>query len=316
MRHAIGIDLGGSHVSIGIVREHSLLTSRDIPVKATRGLAPLLPDIRNTVLSLLQEVALLPSDCMGIALSLPSLVDFYARKIASVNDKYPDAQTINLEAWCNEAFGLPIAVENDARMALLGEAVAGSAQQSKDVVMLTLGTGVGCAVMLNGKLMRTAAPQGGNLGGHIPVRLDGRPCTCGAIGCMESEASGWALPLIARERADFHLSALSRETTIDFETVFRHSDAGDELAQQLLQHCIHVWSVGAVGLVHAYGPELMVFGGGVSTRAGDVLPAIHAYVQRHAWAPAGDVKIVQAQLGNRSPLYAAIPLLEELSRGR
>lgn len=316
MRHAIGIDLGGSHVSIGIVREHSLLTWRNIPVKATGGLGPLLPEIRDTVFSLLQEVALQPRDCMGAALSLPSLVDFHARRIASVNDKYPDAQTINLEAWCDESFALPLAIENDARMALLGEAVAGSAQTSKDVVMLTLGTGVGCAVLLNGKLMRTAAPQGGNLGGHIPVRLDGRPCTCGAIGCMESEASGWALPLVARESADFHLSALSRETTIDFETLFRHSDAGDSLARQLLQHCIHVWSVGAVGLVHAYGPELMVFGGGVSTRARDVLPAIHAYVRQHAWSPAGDVKIVAAQLGNQSPLYAAIPLLEELKQSR
>lgn len=316
MRHAIGIDLGGSHISAGIVGEQRLLLSRNIPVTATGGLAPVLPGLRDTALSLLQDVGLRATDCLGVAVSLPSLVDARTGRIVSVNDKYPDAQAIDLHAWCRDALGLPLAVENDARMALLGEAVAGSAVGSGDVVMLTLGTGVGCAVMINGRVLRTSQPQGGNLGGHIPVRLDGRLCTCGARGCMESEASGWALPLLARESADFARSALSQEATVTFETLFRHNDAGDPLAQQLLRHCIHVWSVGAVGLVHAYGPELMVFGGGVSARARDVLPAIDAYVRQHAWTPAGAVRIAEAKLGNLSPLYAAIALLEGLGETR
>jgi glucokinase len=129
---------------------------------------------------------------------------------------------------------------------------------------------------------------------------------------MESEASGWALPLIAREHPGFAQSRIAEEASLTFEALFRHSDAGDTVAQELLQHCIHVWSVGAVGLVHAYGPEKMIFGGGVLARASDVLPAIQNYVATHVWAPTGPVAVVPAQLGNLAPLYAAIPLLEDV----
>ncbi|GGH08735.1 ROK family protein [Silvibacterium dinghuense] len=316
MRHAIAIDLGGSHASIGVIRENVLLTARDISVEAMDGLQPLLPRLRACVDSLLCEQGLTSADCIGTVLSLPSLVDFRSMRIASVNNKYPDATTVDLQEWSREAFGLPLVLENDARAALLGEVTAGAAQGLRDVVMLTLGTGVGCAVLVDGIPFRTMQPQGGNLGGHIPVRLDGRQCVCGASGCLESEASGWALPLVAKEMPGFSRSALAHEPGLDFATLFAWSDAGDIVASELVRHCIRAWSVGTVGLIHAYGPQQVVFGGGVLARANDVLPAIRSYVQTHAWTPAGPVEIVAAQLGNRAPLYAAIALIEEAERMR
>jgi glucokinase len=311
MRHAIAIDLGGSHASLGLVSENVLLATREIHVEATAGLLPLLPRLRECSFQLLEEQGLKIADCMGVALSLPSLVDFHARRIASANNKYPDATKIDLQQWSRDTFRLSLVLENDARAALLGEATAGVLRGCRDALMLTLGTGVGCAVLVGGKLFRTMQPQGGNLGGHIPVRLDGRQCVCGAFGCMESEASGWALPLIAQEMTGFTKSTLKRETKLDFATVFAHSDAGDVVAAAVINHCLKVWSIGLVGLVHAYGPQMVVLGGGVAARP-DVLPAIAEYVQRYAWAPAGAVEIVTAQLGNRAPLYAAVPLLEEI----
>jgi glucokinase len=315
MRHAIAIDLGGSHASLGLVRENELLATREIHVEATEGLLPLLPRLRECSLELLAAQGLKTADCMGVALSLPSLIDFQARRIASANNKYPDATEIDLQQWSRETFGLPLVLENDARAALLGEATAGALRGCNDAVMLTLGTGVGCAVLVDGKLFRTRQPQGGNLGGHIPVRLDGRQCVCGAFGCIESEASGWALPLVAQEMPGFAESTLKRETKLDFATVFAHSDAGDAVAAAVIDHCLRVWSIGIVGLVHAYGPQKVVLGGGVAARA-DVLPAIAEYVQRHAWTPAGPVEFVTAQLGNHAPLHAAIPLLEEIKNTR
>jgi len=314
MRCAIAIDLGGTHASVGVLCEKTLLTACEIPVEATKGLNVLLPRLRNASESLLRKQELEFRDCIGITLSLPSLVDFRSQRIVSANDKYPDAPAIDMHKWAQQTMGLPLVLENDARAALLGEWTAGAAQGCQDVVMLTLGTGVGCAVLANGTPFRTRQPQGGNLGGHIPVRLNGRRCSCGAFGCMESESSGWALPLIAAAMPCFEKSILAREAKLDFATVFTYSDAGDPVASALIEHCVHVWSLGAVGLVHVYGPERIVFGGGVLARAQDLLPRIKAYIAAHAWAPGGAVDVVAAALGNQAPLYASIALLDEFDR--
>lgn len=313
MRHAIAIDLGGTHASVGVVRENMLLASCHIDVEAAHGLSSILPHLRETALALVQRQELCIADLLGVSLSVPSLVDFYAGRVVSANDKYPDATQIDLQRWSQEAFGLPLVVENDARAALLGEVSAGAARGRKDVLMLTLGTGVGSALLAGGKPFRTAQPQAGNLGGHIPIRLDGRRCSCGAFGCVESEASGWALPLIAREIPAFSESSLAQVSKLDFATVFAHSDAGDAVAMQVIRHCLHVWSMAIVGLVHAYGPQIVVIGGGVAAR-NDLVPTLSQYVQRYAWAPAGPVEIVVASLGNLAPLHAAVALLEEFDK--
>ena len=310
MRHAIAIDLGGTHASVGVLRDTVLLASCDIDVEATNGLSALLPHLKEAALSLLREQELAVAECLGVSLSLPSLVDFYAGRVVSVNNKYPDATKIDLRQWSQEAFGLPLVLENDARAALVGEVSAGAARGRKDVVMITLGTGVGCAVLAGGTPFRTAQPQGGNLGGHIPIRRDGRRGSGGAYGCVESGASGWALTLGAKEMPGISRSSLAGVMKLDFETVFAHSDAGDAVAAQLIERCLRVWGMGLVGLVHAYGPQVVVIGGGVAARA-DLTPALAQYVNRHAWTPAGPVEIVTATLGNLAPLYAAIALLEE-----
>lgn len=316
MNNALAIDLGGSHASVAVVHERSLLSSTEIPLDATRGLASLLPQLRETARSLLRSHSLTTSECLGVTLSLPSLVDFRKGRIASANDKFHDAPSLDLHAWCRDAFDLPLAIENDARAALLGEYYAGAGQGFSDVLMLTLGTGVGCAMLAGGQLYRTSQPQGGNLGGHIPVSLHGRACTCGAIGCMEAEASTWALPLIAKEWPGYTASMLARETSLNFKTLFAHADHGDTIAQEIADHCIHAWSVGTVGLVHAYGPELIIFGGGVMQSAERILPSLTEYVHKHAWAPAGPVAIVPAKLGNHAPLLAAVPLLQDFLKDR
>lgn len=114
------------------------------------------------------------------------IVDAFSGRIfATPKGKYDDACTLDLPAWSQECFGLPLRIENDARMALLGERHASAAQGFDDVVMVTLGTGVGGAAMMQGRLVRGKHFQGGCLGGHLPARFDGRECICGNIGCVE-----------------------------------------------------------------------------------------------------------------------------------
>lgn len=315
MTLAIACDLGGTHFSAAVVQDNSLLAVKDVPVKSREGLAAVLPLIHSTILELLHTSSATLSDCVGLALSLPSLVDFKRARIASTNDKYADALSIDLKGWCRNRFGLPLAIENDARAALLGEHLCGAAAGYSDVLLLTIGTGIGSALLIDGHPFRPRSLQGGNLGGHIPVALKGRVCTCGAIGCMEAEASSWSLPAIVADWPGVTASALSELTSINFNDLFFCAGGGDAVAQQVVDHCIHVWSVGTVGLVHAYGPERIIFGGGVMSRADRILPQISAYVSQHAWTPSGQVSIVPAALGNHAALYGAIPMLQEFLQG-
>ena len=165
--------------------------------------------------------------------------------------------------------------------------------------------------MIEGKLLRGKHAQAGCLGGHLPARVGGRPCTCGAIGCAEAEASGWALPLLAREWDGFDKSELSRRDAINFATLFGLAESGDRVSREIREFCLKVWATAAVGLIHAYDPERIVIGGGVMRAAHVILPYIQGYTDAHAWTPWGKVQIVAAQLGNDAGLFGAIPLLLE-----
>jgi glucokinase len=166
--------------------------------------------------------------------------------------------------------------------------------------------------MMSGKLLRGRHNQAGCLGGHLAVNPHGRLCTCGAIGCAESEASSWALPAICTGWPGFPASRLADEEVLDFAALFRLADAGDDVAAEIKRHCIDVWAALAVSLVHAYDPELIVIGGGVM-RSGDQIPsAIRQRVQQTAWTPWGKVQVEAAQCGENAALLGAIPLLSEV----
>jgi glucokinase len=210
-----------------------------------------------------------------------------------------------------EEFGIPLRVENDARMALLGEHYAGSAKDSDDVVMMTLGTGIGSAAMIRGRLLRGVHFQAGCLGGHFPVDFRGRLCSCGNIGCAEAEAGGWALPSVAREWLGFSRSALASSEPLNFKALFAQAEKGDPVAIQIRRHCLDVWAANAVALVHAYDPEVVVIGGGVMKSSQAILPAIQEHLNQHAWTAWGKPQVRAAMLGNQAALLGSIPLLLE-----
>jgi glucokinase len=308
-RPAIAIDLGGGHATIALVKDCQVLGSRLVSLDSAQPLRPALDVFADAIRKLLAELQIDATECEGLALGFCGLADARIGRVVSTNKKYEDAPLIDFESWCKQEFGLRFAIENDARMALLGERHAGAARGCDNVVMITLGTGIGGAAMIEGKLLRGKHAQAGCLGGHLPARVGGRPCTCGAIGCLEAEASGWSLPLLARDWSGFSASRLAGQDNMDFKMLFGLADAGDRVAVEILDYCLKVWATGAVGLIHAYDPERIVIGGGVMHSAGVILPYIQAYVIQHAWTPWGKVEIVAAQLGNDAGLLGAIPLL-------
>jgi glucokinase len=272
-----------------------------------------LPLLGATLNAILSDTPELGADCAGLAFSFCGLVDYAQHRILSTNAKYDDGPTLDLVAWCRKEFDLPLKMDNDARLALLGEWYAGAAQGYDDVVMITLGTGIGGAAMMQGRLFRGKHSQAGCLGGHIPVCFDGRICTCGNVGCAEAEASTVVLPEVCRSHPGFESSALAGDEPITFEKLFRHASLGDRVAIEVCDRCLRVWGTLLVALIHAYDPEIIVIGGGVMKSASRILPFLQSYVERYAWTPWGKVKVCSAQLGNDAALLGAVPLLEGLA---
>ena len=268
-----------------------------------------LRDGANLLRSCITRSGVAHESICGLAIGFCGIVDGASGTILSTLDKYPDAVGFDLHGWGRREFNLPIRLENDACMALLGEAYAGVARKAKDVVMITLGTGIGGAAMLGRKLLRSAAGQAGCLGGHLIVNFNGRRCVCGAVGCAESEASTAVLPLLCREHAGFLQSSLAAEPALNFEVVFHHADAGDSVAQEVVQHCTKVWSALTVALIHAYGPEQVVFGGGVMRRGPSLLEPIRRFVEEHMWRTSFGVPRVEcASLGPDAALLGGSTL--------
>jgi glucokinase len=147
----------------------------------------------------------------------PGLVDSRIGRVVSTNETYDDAPEVDSSAWGRDTLGLPLRIENDARLALLGESYAGAARGFSDVLMMTLGTDIGGVTMIEGKRLRGKPSQAGCLGGHIPVLFNARPCPGGGIRCAEAEASGWALPGIIRDVSGCSESSLSKLLQVGFK---------------------------------------------------------------------------------------------------
>jgi glucokinase len=177
--------------------------------------------------------------------------------------------------------------------------------------MITLGTGIGGAAMMLGELVRGAHGQAACLGGHLPVNFRGRTCACGNIGCAEAEASGWSLPQIVRETPGFDESSLAGIEQIDFGALFAAAGKEDAVARAVRQHCLNVWAANAVAVIHAYDPEMVVFGGGVMQSADVILPFVQEYVENYAWTSWGTPRVCAAVLGGNAALLGAVPLLSE-----
>ncbi len=308
---ALAVELGGAHAECAVVDDQKILASQHLELDSAQGLFSVLPLFSETCRTLLKECRLSVKDCIGFSFSSCGLIDSTRGRVLSTNQKWDDAPSLDLPAWSQREFSLRLKIENDARMALLGEWYAGAARGLQDVAMITLGTGIGGAVMIDGRLLRGKHYQAGNLGGHQPVLFHGRKCTCGNLGCAEAEAAGWSLPLIVREWPGFRESGLAREPRINFEALFRLAAQSDRVAREVRDRCLHVWAAAAVGLVHAFDPEVIIFGGGVMKSAEVILPFIEDYVSRHAWTPWGKVQVRAAELGNQAGLLGAVPLLRE-----
>jgi glucokinase len=312
---ALALDMGGTHIGCGLVDEGRLLAHTSLDAEGASSLADLLPAVTDTLRGLLVEAGIAANECAGVAIGFPGIVDAYHGTIHSTLKKYEDAPKLDLAAWARKAFGLQLRIDNDARMALLGEQYAGAGRGVENIVMMTLGTGIGSAAILQGRILRGVHGHAGCLGGHLTVNFDGRLCHCGNVGCAEAEASGWSMPLVAREWPRFAQSALAKLETLGFRELFLHAELGDQVASKVRERCLRVWATNAVSLVHAYDPEILILGGGTMQGGKAILSFVQEYVNTHTWSSWGKAQVRAAMLGTTAALLGAVPLLAEEMHG-
>lgn len=236
------------------------------------------------------------------------IVDNREMRVLSTNGKYNNAVDFDFRLWGRRCTGLDVRIDNDARGALIGEWMFGAGRGARNLVMMTIGTGIGTAVIVDGKPLVGAHFSGGNLGGHIVVKSGGRTCTCGGRGCLETEASGWALPTIVGEHRLYSSSTLKDIGHIGFKEVREAAFAGDACASDVWNHCLTYWGEALVSFIHLFDPERIIIGGGVMNDPGPVLEHVRATVSSRVWSGGEQVDIVSAEYPDHAGLIGAAGL--------
>jgi len=324
---AIGIDLGGTNLRIALVDRDGLIVARDDQrTLADRGPDAVIGDIVASVDALIGGASVDRGGIAGVGLCTPGPLDLREGRII---------HAANLPGWTNvpirnalkERLHLPVALENDGNAAALGEYRAGAGRGNDPLVMLTLGTGVGAGVILNGRILHGHFDNAAELG-HMIVVVDGLPCPCGQRGCLERYASadavvrraldadqnrdrhgavnlsrdreGAVYPSRERERADLPLRA---------EDVAQGAVAGDPLCRRVWDEACLYLAVACVNIQHAFNPAKIVLGGGMSLVGKPLLDGVRKFLRAQAWSLHHDVPAIElSSLGADAGLIGSAAL--------
>ncbi len=308
-RYAVGIDLGGTFIKGGIADDQGTIIVTDKTETCADGGAEVVSDrIASLCLSLLEKAGLTADDVCGIGMGVPGMIDSEKGEVVYANN-------LNWEhfAICDSVkkkTGLDVKIANDANVAALGEAVFGAGKGCKNVVMLTLGTGVGGGLILNGKLYEGNGSAGAELG-HFVMIKDGEQCTCGRRGCYEAYASATALIRDTKRAIEKHPDSLMREEEkVDGRTAFLYRDK-DKYAAEVVLNYIGYLSTGITNIANVFRPEKVIIGGGISGEGDKLMAEIQKRVDAEIYAgtmgPA--VRIETAALGNRAGTLGAAALV-------
>ncbi len=311
----LALDLGGTRIKLGLLHAGQLLISQSLPANSHQGLRPNLERIESAVDQMIQKIVFDSfADSVsvsGVSMAIPGVVDSEQEEVKSINDKYVDVREMNLPAWVQRAWDAPLILENDARMAGFGEWQLGAGQKVRNMVMVTLGTGIGTCAIVDGHMLRGSHHVAGNLGGHLPLERHGPPCNCLANGCGERLASTWSLPEWVPTLPGFSTSALAQIKSLDYKAIFNAANQGDGLAQDVVSQSLDIWSHVLFQLISAYDPEIIVLGGGISQAAENLAEQLHQRLPKTLWIDPQKVRIVPAYHPSSAALFGGHWLLSQ-----
>ena len=313
-KYKIGVDVGGTNVKVALVdKTGSIVYSDTVPTRAEMGYEYTISNIIKAIQDLMKESKVLKEAIEGIGFGFPGQIDC-DNGIVRLAPNIPGWVNIPIAEIVSKEFGIPVKVDNDVRCAALAELNYGAGKGAKNMICITVGTGIGSGIIMNGKLVRGASNAAGELG-HIKLQMEGGPiCGCGDTGCLEAFASGPAIVALAEEYIRGGKSTKYRELANPDITPYIVAEAakqGDVVAKKIFEIVGGYIGIGLASVVNLLNPEKVVIGGGVAD-AGDLLfnPIKKTLSERTMPIQGAAVEIVHAELGNTAGVIGASLLIE------
>ena len=307
-RYAIGIDLGGTNTKIGLVGFGGRVIGRkQFLTKKYPGSAKLINAIAAAVSGIITEHGLKLRQIAGVGVGAPGLIDS-KNGIVHCLTNIPGFKDVNLKRLLRQKIGIPVYVDNDVNLMALAEYRFGAAKGAKNIFCITLGTGVGGGIVINGGIYRGSTQSAGEIG-HVPVSFDGPRCNCGRRGCLEAYiGNSYVIKRAAERLKKGRRSVLKGRVTP--ELITEAARTGDRFAIQIWKEVAEYLSAGLVFVINVLNPEVIVIGGGMAEAGGFLFEPLIKKVRKDAMhVPAEGVKIVKARLGNDAGIIGAVELV-------
>ena len=309
MGYGFGVDVGGTAIKMGLFREDGTLVKRlELPTRTEKGGEAILPDIAQAVSRCMEEENISTSEVIGIGIGVPGPVDDNGWVNRCVNLNWG---VINLHDALGRLTGLRVKAGNDANAAALGEFWKGGGEGCHSAIFVTLGTGIGGGVILDGKVLCGAHGVGGEVGHIVISAPDKYPCTCGKRGCIEQYASAngivrFTKEALAKTSAPTPLRKVEQLTCKD---VFDAARDGDEFAVETLEQVFDYLGEALASACCVCDPQRIILGGGVSKAGEYLLRGVERHFQDHMFHACKGTEFALATLGNDAGMYGAFRLL-------
>lgn len=317
--YTIGVDLGGTNIAIGIVNEkYEIVRKGSVPTKPERGADPIIADMAALCRKLIAEEGLTLADIESVGVATPGTANNVTGVVEYANNipflQYPLADRLSAQLD-----GKKVYIENDANAAAKAEAIAGVAAGAPISVMITLGTGVGGGIIIDGKVYTGFNFAGAELG-HVVIQKDGRQCSCGRKGCWEAYSSATGLVNITKDHI-VEARAAGKKTIMDdmiggdlskvsARTAFNAMKQGDEVGAAVVDEYISYLSCGIVNMINIFQPNVLSIGGGVCNEGDYLMKPLLEKVWGETYTREGTprTQILIAKLGNDAGIIGAAVL--------
>ena len=314
--YKIGVDLGGTNIAVGLVRvdkDYEIITKATTPTHAERKAELIVDDIAKLCLKVCADSGIELSAVDSIGVASPGLVNSKTGIVEYANNL--PFKNLPLADMLRSRLGFEkISLANDANAAALGEAVAGAAKGTSSSIMITLGTGVGGGVVIDGNLLTGINFAAGELG-HIVIEAGGRQCTCGRRGCWERYSSASALKEMTAEkveecRAQNRYTKMYEAPRISGRTACDCMRAGDEAAKEVYDKYVYYLALGLTNIINAFQPEVISIGGGISGEGQSLIDALMPIIRTERYDKFSDkhTDLRIAKLGNDAGIIGAAAL--------
>ena len=304
--YGFGVDIGGTTIKIGLFDMGGALIEKwEIPTRTENHGNEILDDICQAIDKKMIEKGIKKEQVEGIGLGVPGPVGSDGTVYGCVNLGWP---TFNVETTLYQKIGIPVKAGNDANVAALGEMWQGGGKGHQNVMMITLGTGVGCGIVINGKIVAGAHGAGGEVG-HIHIRDEEQEvCGCGKKGCLEQYASANGIVRVAKRKLEqeYRDTSLNQYKALSSKDIYDEARKGDIVAKEIVDEICEILGNTIAMLCNTIDPEVVVIGGGVS-KAGDILiEGIRKHYVKHAFHAVENTEITLALLENDAGMVGCV----------